>query len=96
MTHRELSMSLVRPPGTPPSGCMGSLVRVDPSGARIADDAAPILDVAQNGEGDAGASVPVRLWRCVLCRSTLVVADEGDSRRLRNDYTFAHKSVSAC
>ena len=96
MTHCDLLMSLVRPPGTPPSGCMGSLVRVDPSGARIADDAAPILDVAQNGEGDAGDMVGVELYRCVLCRSTLVVAGEGDSRRLRNDYAFVHQSVSAC
>lgn len=74
MRHCDLSHALTRPPGVPASLCTGELFRVDGSGDRIADDAPPILDTAQAGEGRPGDVVSVELWRCPACRQTLVVA----------------------
>jgi hypothetical protein len=91
MKHGELSGLLIRPPGCAPSACPGELHRVNGSGERIENDAGPVIDDAMPGEGSAGATSFIWLYRCERCRATLVVAECRDGsgriwRHQRNEW----------
>lgn len=94
-THSELSESLLRPPGIPPSTCRGAMARVSPDGTPIDWDAPGIVDEAQASEGDVGQTCEVRLYRCGRCRNCLVVATCPDGeRRSRNDWAEKYDPVN--
>lgn len=91
MLHCELTKNCVRAPGVPESECRGELVDVTPYG-KVVRRARPIRDAAQNGEGDVGQSVSVRLRRCLYCKETLVTAKcPNGTERLRNQWSKAQR-----
>lgn len=75
MTHAELSAACRRPPGEPPSECMGELDVGDYG-----------TDQSQANEGDVAIDVKVLLYRCHACNATVVVAHGADGWVLRNEY----------
>ncbi len=74
-THAGLTEQVIRRPGMPPSQCPGTLVYSD-----------GMVDAAQEGEGTAGESIAIDIYRCDRCRATLVVAHGSGGWRLRNHY----------
>lgn len=87
-THAALTEHCTRPAGTPPSQCPGVL-----------EYAGALVDSSQEGEGFAGESVPIDLYHCGRCGSTLVVSHGSGGWRLRNQYVRpdpAEEERAAC
>jgi hypothetical protein len=90
--HGILSDECTRNPGEPPSGCDGLLDRVTGDGERIEWDAPWMWDDAIPGEAEPGKQVPLALFRCRKCRTTLVVtkcrnAEGKEYLRSRNEWS---------
>lgn len=79
MTHRDLTESLVRPPGIPPSQCGGETTLLDSQ-----------FDSAQAGEGGIDDVVNVDRYRCDRCHAIVVVRSALNCQWLGNEIPATH------